>query len=94
MLDRLLNKTDWQYAGLMIRDSNPMLVQRTHTKIAKEEDTLVVRVANAPHPFTEGRRASAEHNIPVSSITSITYYKDISEPIIHKPNGEQSIIAP
>lgn len=78
MINRLLNKTDWDYAALIFKDRDPMAVERKHCAITQIDQTIVIFIPSGVHPFKEPpAKAAAEHHIPIVDIVGITYYTDV-----------------
>jgi hypothetical protein len=91
MFERLLNATDWKYAGLVFKVGTPMLVERTICKATSFSDgTISVHVADGPHPIFEGQAASADHIINQDEIIRISYYNEVDPPLIQAPNGNKN----
>lgn len=84
MIKRLLTGTDWDYAGIKFKDSQPMLIERKTCKVkqAKDSNLLIVHVEGGSHPFKQDATASADHYISRDSISGISFYSETRETII------------
>lgn len=82
MFERLISGTDWDYAVLRLKETNPMVLDRKVCNPHITEDHLIVHVDGGPHPVRNEPdiTADADHYVPTSDIAGITYYKDKVKP--------------
>jgi hypothetical protein len=90
MLNMLLTGKDWTYAAIMIKETEPMFIEREICKSTDHGTHVEVFVPDGPHPFKEGLKADATHFVSKSDIIRVSYYKDKPAALIQAPSGASS----
>lgn len=87
-LDKLISNEGYDFAVISFKNRPPMAIESAIATNVIEGDSVVVKVATGPHPIHEGKRAAAQHYLPLNEITGITYY---TESKIVKPGVLKSL---